>query len=88
MAAAAEARERGRRGTAIVAGALGMTPHLIAATTTSNGMKVRRELDRTPCPKGIKVSDNQMAELHVERDPFHGDWNYTLIPRTGRRKAG
>jgi len=23
-----------------------------------------------------------MATLHLRRDPFHGEWNYTLTPRT------
>ncbi|MBV8867682.1 MAG: hypothetical protein JO210_19945, partial [Acidobacteriaceae bacterium] len=31
---------------------------------------------------GIKVSDQQMAELNLRRETFHGDWNYSLLPRT------
>ena len=29
-------------------------------------------------PKGIVVSDQQMADLNITRDPFHGEWNYTI----------
>ncbi|MGO8785907.1 MAG: hypothetical protein ACLQVL_34055 [Terriglobia bacterium] len=30
----------------------------------------------------MKVSDQQMAELQLRRDKFHGDWNYSLLPRS------
>jgi hypothetical protein len=54
---------------------------LIAATTTSTGLKVRCEVDRRRYRSGIKVSDAQLARVRLERDPFHGDWNYTIRPR-------
>ena len=55
--------------------------NLIAATTTKKGLKVRSELDTNPYPAGQKVSDKEMEALHLIRDAFHGEWNYTLIPR-------
>jgi DDE family transposase len=54
---------------------------LIAATTTSTGLRVRAELDRGTYPKGIKVSDADLAAAGVWPHPFHGDWNYDLPPR-------
>ena len=54
---------------------------LIAATTTRTGLKVRSGLDTGSYPKGVKVADAEMEALYLERDAFHGDWNYTLIPR-------
>ena len=63
---------------------------LIGATTTDAGLKVRAELDENKYPKGIKVSDAQMAAVNLARHSFHGDWNYTVAPRqakTSRRKA-
>lgn len=54
---------------------------LIAATTTRTGLRVRSALDTGSYPKGTKVGDAEMAALYLERDAFHGDWNYTLIPR-------
>jgi hypothetical protein len=54
---------------------------LIAATTTDAGLKVRAELDENKYPKGIKVSDLQMAAVNLTRHPFHGDWNYTVSPK-------
>ena len=55
---------------------------LIAATTTTTGLTVQSELDLTRYPAGVKVSDAQMATLRLERDAFHGEWNYTLLPRS------
>lgn len=54
--------------------------NLIAATTTRNGLKVRAELDSKQYPKGIKVTDEEFAGIHISRDDFHGEWNYTIMP--------
>jgi hypothetical protein len=53
---------------------------LIAATTTKTGLTVRCELDSAHYPKGIVVSDKEMDDLTITRDPFHGEWNYTIYP--------
>jgi len=55
--------------------------NLIAATTTDAGLTVKSKLDTNTYPPGLKVSDQQMAELKLRRDKFHGDWNYSLLPR-------
>lgn len=54
---------------------------LIAATTTSTGLTVHCELDQNRYPKGIIVSDAEMASINITRAHFHGDWNYTILPR-------
>jgi hypothetical protein len=54
---------------------------LIGATTSTAGLSVRCELDENLYPAGIKVSDAEMAELHITRGDFHGEWNYTIKPR-------
>ena len=56
--------------------------NLIAATTTKTGLRVRAELDPGKYPKGIKVSDKEVATLRLERNNFHGEWNYTILPRS------
>jgi transposase len=56
--------------------------NLIAATTTATGLAVKSKLDTNAYPAGLKVSDQQMAELQLKRDKFHGDWNYSLLPRS------
>ncbi len=60
---------------------------LIAATQTSTGLKIRCRLDRKLYPDGIKVTDEQMASLNIERSEFHGDWNYTIRPSKTRRST-
>jgi Rhodopirellula transposase DDE domain len=54
---------------------------LIGATTSTAGLTVRCQLDENLYPAGIKVSDEEMAELNILRDDFHGEWNYTIKPR-------
>ncbi len=54
--------------------------NLIAATTTSKGLTVRSRLDDRIYPKGRRVSDKQLADVHLEPDHFHGEWNYTIHP--------
>ena len=53
---------------------------LIGATTTRQGLTVRAELDEGTYPKGIKITDKQMAALPLNTHDFHPDWNYTLTP--------
>ena len=53
---------------------------LIAATTTATGLRVHAALDTARYPTGRKVSDAELATVHLERDDFHGEWNYTIRP--------
>ena len=54
--------------------------NLIAATTTKKGLKIRAELDSAHYPKGIKVTDEELAAIQIKRDEFHGEWNYSILP--------
>ena len=58
--------------------------HLIARTTTAKGLKVICRLDRRKYRTGRAVSDAEMQTLNLERDRFHGEWNYVITPRTQR----
>ncbi len=60
---------------------------LISATTTDAGLKVRCELDKNSYPKGIVVSDQEMAKINILRADFHGEWNYTIRPRNETDRA-
>jgi len=31
--------------------------------------------------KGIRITKTEMKRLHIEGDPFHPEWNYTIKPR-------
>jgi hypothetical protein len=54
---------------------------LICNTTNRAGLVVRARLDRRRYPTGKKVSKKELRELKIERDDFHGDWNYIIRPR-------
>jgi transposase len=54
---------------------------LIAATTTKKGLVVQSQLDPTIYPSGLKISDEDIATILIQRDDFHGEWNYTISPR-------
>src|SRR3954447_7379158 len=55
--------------------------NLIGCTTTEAGLHIRSQLDENTYETGLKVSDKELAELALERDEFHGEWNYRLRPR-------
>jgi hypothetical protein len=54
---------------------------LISATTTRTGLKVFCELDTNSYETGIKVSDEELANVNIEKDEFHGEWNYIVKPK-------
>jgi hypothetical protein len=56
--------------------------NLIGNTTTTKGLHIEARLDMGDYPIGIKVSDAAMKELSLQREGFHGEWNYMLLPKT------
>ena len=54
--------------------------NLIAATTTKTGLIVRSRIDEQVYAKGRRVSDRQLADVNIEPNAFHGEWNYTIRP--------
>src|SRR5271166_3697070 len=59
----------------------------IGATTTETGLTVRCDLDTSTYPKGIVVTDQEMAQINITRDAFHGEWNYTIRPSNKENRA-
>lgn len=53
---------------------------LIGATRTEEGLEVHAWLDQREYEKSRTVTDQQLATVHVQRSPFHGEWNYTILP--------
>jgi transposase len=56
--------------------------NLIANTSTKAGLKVRAALDTNTYPTGQKIADAEMAALKLTPAQFHGEWNYSITPRT------
>lgn len=56
--------------------------NLIGSTHTQEGLEVHAWLDATEYEKSKKVSNEQLAEVRIQRDKFHGEWNYRILPHT------
>jgi Rhodopirellula transposase DDE domain len=54
---------------------------LISHTTSKEGLTVTAVKDSQTYPTGIKVTDEELNALHLIRDAFHGEWNYTFKPQ-------
>jgi hypothetical protein len=52
--------------------------NLIANTRTEAGLQIQAAIDSNKYPTGIKVSERAMKTLSIERNDFHGEWNYTV----------
>jgi hypothetical protein len=55
---------------------------LIGHTTTKTGLEIRSALDENRYPTGREITDEQMEDLAITREKFHGEWNYTIKPRS------
>jgi len=55
---------------------------LIGHVRTNSGLRINAELDTGSYPQGLKVSDEELARVRLEKAEFHGDWNYTINPTT------
>lgn len=62
--------------------------NLIGGTRTTQGLEVHAWLDEREYPKGCKVTDAELGEVHIRRNAFQGDWNYEIHPQQERRKSG
>jgi transposase len=55
--------------------------NLIARTTTDSGLYIETSIDDNIYTKGIEVTEKEMMALKIERNAFHGEWNYTITPQ-------
>ena len=54
--------------------------NLIGSTTTGEGLEVHAWLDGKPYKKGRKVTSEELDEISIKRNKFHGEWNYEIHP--------
>lgn len=59
----------------------GMVVQLIGSVKTKAGLTVRAMLDENVYPTGIEILDEEMEQLSLEPEEFHGEWNYRIRPR-------
>ena len=55
--------------------------NLISNTTTRKGLEIIAKLDDSKYETGIKVTDEQFESISLQKDGFHGEWNYKIKPR-------
>ena len=55
---------------------------LIAATTSTKGLKVYAQLDENTYERGVKVTDTELAAVNLTPNAFHGEWNYVITPNS------
>ena len=53
---------------------------LISSTKTATGLIVQCVLDKNHYPVGIKIKDDEIENLNMTMDMFHGKWNYNIAP--------
>ena len=60
--------------------------NLIGNTKTKTGLTITARLDAKRDEKGRRVSDQALRRVNLQRDPFHGEWNYSILPRSPRNR--
>ena len=55
---------------------------LISATDTATGLTIQADLDPNWYPKGVKITDAELAAVPLEPHDFHGEWNYTIAAQS------
>ncbi len=48
---------------------------------TGKGLTIEAQLDTGLYPRGIKISDQELAQVNIKRNDFHGEWNYLIRPQ-------
>ena len=59
--------------------------NLISSTTTETGLRVKCTLDTKQYQTGIKIDDKELGSINIQRNSFHGEWNYTIIPNDNHK---
>jgi len=54
---------------------------MIRNTTTKKGLKIVCVRDDNKYELSIKVTDEELAQINIVKDAFHGDWNYVILSK-------
>ena len=54
---------------------------LIASTRTKTGLRIAATVDEHRYETGRQIADRTLRALALDREPFHGEWNYRIQPR-------
>jgi hypothetical protein len=56
--------------------------NLIGSTTTTSGLRINAKLNRKKYETGLRVSKADLAKVNLKPAKFHGDCNYSILPRS------
>ena len=59
--------------------------NLIGGTRTQGGLRIKAPLDPRYYEKGVKITDQQTEDIHIEPHATHPQWNYTIDSRSHRQ---
>jgi hypothetical protein len=65
---------------------LALIVNLIGSTKIGAGNKVECIVDSHKYERGIGISDEEFNAINIKKHKFHGEWNYTIMPRSAKRK--
>jgi len=55
--------------------------NLMGRTTTKSGLNIMAELDTNKYEKGIIITDQELQNINLFLNQFHGEWNYYIKPK-------
>jgi hypothetical protein len=61
---------------------LGTIVNLISNTTTTTGLSIKCDIDRTQYETGKKITDEELKKINITRNAFMGKWNYKILPKS------
>jgi len=53
---------------------------LIESTKTQKGLIIKADKDENEYKTGIKITDEEFNKINIEKNIFHGEWNYSIKP--------
>jgi len=64
---------------------LALIVNLIGSTRISDGNKVDCIIDKQKYERGVEISDEEFDAIKIKPHKFHGEWNYTILPRLNKK---
>lgn len=49
---------------------------------TKTGLKVKAKIDENEYERGRVITDEELKNINIKHHKFHGEWNYTIRPKT------
>jgi hypothetical protein len=74
---------KNRRGGPLIS--LALIVNLIGSTKRCREKKVECVIDKRKYERGIEISDEEFDAVNIKPHKFHGEWNYTVMPRSNKR---